>query len=33
MVLVHEKSGIEVGQMGVQVRPLTMTIAEFYAGY
>jgi hypothetical protein len=33
MVLVHEETGIEVGKMGVQVRPLTMTIAEFYAGY
>jgi len=33
MLLVHEASGIEVGKMGVQVRPLTMTIAEFHAGY
>jgi hypothetical protein len=33
LLLKHEATGIEVGKMGVQVRPLTMTIAEFYAGY
>jgi len=33
LLLKHEATGIEVGKMGVQVRPLAMTIAEFHAGY
>lgn len=33
LIGVHEATGQEIGRVSVQVRPLTMTIAELHAGY